>query len=114
MVTFISLKDRYASKLNRNKIFMGELDDKVLFGRNGDGMMKLIKGSLIIFKGVKKNGIYMANAEIVFENVVEVSSVEPDSSLNWHKILAHVSQRVLLFTQKMSFKKDIISKTHFL
>lgn len=48
---------RYVPELKRNLISMGELDDLGMCGRIGDGLMKVIKGSLVIFKGIKKNGI---------------------------------------------------------
>lgn len=47
---------RYVADLNRYFISMGQLDDIGLQGRHGNGLLKMIKGSPVIFKGFKRNG----------------------------------------------------------
>lgn len=106
---YILERVRYVPKLKKNLISMGELDDLGMCGRIGDGLMKVIKGSLVIFKGVKKNGIYVVKAETVLENNATVSNTESDSTLKWHKRLAHVGEKCLTILHKRgTFGKDQI------
>lgn len=74
----------------------------------------MIKGSLVIFKGVKKNGIFVTRVILIFENAATVTSAKPDSTLKLHKRLAHVSEKCLIILHKRgAFGKDLISKIHF-
>ncbi|XP_022866007.1 uncharacterized protein LOC111385817, partial [Olea europaea var. sylvestris] len=65
-----------------------------------DGLMNVINGSLVIFKGVKKNGIYVARAEIILENNTTISNIESDSTLKWYKRLPHVGEKGLTILHK--------------
>jgi len=46
---------RYVPELSRNLISIGNLDDLGLLGKVGDGLLKVMRGSLVMFKGVKRN-----------------------------------------------------------
>lgn len=61
---------------------------------------EIMKGSLVIFQGVKKNGIYIIRAETVFENTATISSTESESILKWHKRLAHIAEKGLIILHK--------------
>ncbi|KAL2505113.1 putative gag-pol polyprotein [Abeliophyllum distichum] len=71
----------------------GDLDGMGTCGKFGDGMLKVIKGSLVIFKGFKRNGIYVTQTEIVSQGNCLSSSVEVEATLKWHNRLAHVSEK---------------------
>lgn len=47
--TFTLRRVRYIPDLNRNLISMGNLDDTGLKGNFGDGLLKIVKGFLVIF-----------------------------------------------------------------
>lgn len=47
-----------------------------------NGMLKILKGSLVIFKGNKRNGIYVTKADPVLNHTVGASTVESDAILN--------------------------------
>ncbi|CAI9761832.1 unnamed protein product [Fraxinus pennsylvanica] len=68
--TFTLKRVGYVLDLNRNLISMGDLDGIGLQGKIEDGSLKVIKGSLIIFKGTKRNGIYVTRASIVQSHTV--------------------------------------------
>lgn len=63
--TFTLERVKYIPDLNRNLISMGNLDDIGLQSWIGDGSLKIIKGTLIIFKGTKRNDIYVTRASVV-------------------------------------------------
>lgn len=64
---------KYILELNTNFISMGDLDDIGLHGKLGDGMLKVMRGSLVMFKGVIRNGIHVIKAEIVKKAIFEAS-----------------------------------------
>lgn len=74
---------------------MGGLDDIGLQARLGNGMLKMIKGSLVILKGTKRNDINVTRAEVVTKYTAKSSSVESDVTFKWHNRLAHVSEKGL-------------------
>lgn len=112
--TFTLERVRYIPDLNRNLISMGNLDDIGLQGRIGNGFLKIIKGSLVLFKGTKMNGIYVTRASVVQSHIAESSSVEIDATLKWHNRLAHVNEKGLHILNKGgAFGKDVVSKVPF-
>lgn len=44
---------------------MDDLDDVSLPARLGNGMLKVIKMSLVIFNSTKRNDIYVTRAEVI-------------------------------------------------
>ena len=53
------LKDvRYVSKLKMNFILVGALEALDLKVSIRDGVIKMIKGSMIVLKGVRRNNLY--------------------------------------------------------
>ena len=47
---------RHAPRLNRNLIYLGTLDGLEYFLKSKNGNLKIMKGTKMIMKGVKKNG----------------------------------------------------------
>ncbi|XP_022861191.1 uncharacterized protein LOC111381625 [Olea europaea var. sylvestris] len=92
---------------------MGNLDDIGLQGRFGDGHLKIIKGSLIIFRGIKRTETYVTRASNL-SHIAESSNIESDATLKWHNKLPHVSEKGLhIISKKGVFGRDIISKVPF-
>ena len=55
--------------------------------------MKLIKGSLVVARGIKRRGLYWTTASACVEMV---NAVESDSSSTlWHKRLSHIREKGL-------------------
>lgn len=53
---------RYVIELNRDLISMGDLNALGVEGRIGNSLLKVNKGSLVIFTVTKRNGIYITKA----------------------------------------------------
>ncbi|KAL2472246.1 Retrovirus-related Pol polyprotein from transposon TNT 1-94 [Abeliophyllum distichum] len=49
---------RYVPKLKRNLIFLGVLEDDRYWFKSKGSVLKIIKGSMVVMKGPKKNGMY--------------------------------------------------------
>lgn len=105
---------RYVPELNRNLISMGNFDDIGLQSKIGDGFLKVIKCSLVILKGIKRNEIYLVKANTVGNDIAESSSAKLDATLKWRKRQGHVSEKSLQILHKKGvFGKDPIAKMSF-
>lgn len=58
-----------------------------------DGILKVIKGSMVIMKGSKVNSIYMLNGQTT-TGELNVTDSNKDRSKLWHRII-HISERDL-------------------
>ena len=56
---------RHIPELKRNLISLGTLDDEGLEYRTGKGTMRITKGSLLIMKGIKRNGLYFLDGRTI-------------------------------------------------
>ena len=57
--------------------------------------MKIMRGSLIVMKGIKKNGIYSLLGSTVIGSSSLVSSPNMNTIMLWHKRLGHISEKGL-------------------
>ena len=77
-----------------NLISIGILDDEgyhIVFGK---GTWKVIKGALVMAKGLKVGTLYTLKANTEISNVVVVAKEGTSVDL-WHKQLGHVSEKGL-------------------
>ena len=81
-------------------ISLGALDELGYAIKMDAGLVKVMKGSLLVMKGVKKNGIY----SLLGNTVIGSSSLVAGSSMNntmlWHRRPGHVSENGLLELSK--------------
>ncbi|KAG8362995.1 hypothetical protein BUALT_BualtUnG0016000 [Buddleja alternifolia] len=88
---------RYIPELKRNLISLGMLDDLGYSMKLESGTLKVVKGSMVIMKGIRRNGIYSLIGCTV---IGSISSVESDRTVLWHRRLSHVSERGLVELSK--------------
>ncbi|KAG8367168.1 hypothetical protein BUALT_Bualt16G0044500 [Buddleja alternifolia] len=88
---------RYIPELKRNLISLGMLDDLGYSMKLESGTLKVVKGSMVIMKGIRRNGIYSLIGCTV---IGSISSVESDRTVLWHRRLGHVSERGLVELSK--------------
>lgn len=69
-----------------NLISKGDSDNIGLQDRIGDSLLKVINGSIIIFKVTKRIGIYVTKYDAVLKYTAEASNDEFDPTLKWLKI----------------------------
>ncbi|KAL2227396.1 UNVERIFIED_CONTAM: Retrovirus-related Pol polyprotein from transposon TNT 1-94 [Sesamum indicum] len=81
---------RYVPDLSHNLISCAALEENGLEGRWGKGLMKIMKGSLVVFKAERKRNLYICTAS--YDNLAASVSVCDLTSL-WHKRLGHISQK---------------------
>ncbi|KAL5561501.1 hypothetical protein UlMin_031248 [Ulmus minor] len=77
-------------------------------------MIKISRGSLVIMKGLKQNGLYvLQGSTITGEAAAAIPNIQDKTDL-WHKRLGHISEKGLEVLKKQgAFGKDTISKVTF-
>ena len=81
---------RLVPKLRRNLISLGMLDANESSYRYENGVLTVMKGSMVMLKGVLKQGLYILQGEVIIGDVV-ATLANQDETLLWHKRLGHIS-----------------------
>ena len=82
---------RHVPELHYNLLSCASLEDEGLEGKWGKGVMKIIKGCLVVFTAVKKNNLYVCHADPVSASVNASANSVFDKSVIWHNRLGHMS-----------------------
>ncbi|KAL2251350.1 UNVERIFIED_CONTAM: Retrovirus-related Pol polyprotein from transposon TNT 1-94 [Sesamum indicum] len=107
----LTLKNvRYVPDLSHNLISCAALEEDGLEGRWGKGLMKIMKGSLIVFKAEKKRNLYLCS--VTYDSMT-ASVNECDMTALWHKRLGHMSLKGLGFLKKDGILNDKIENLDF-
>ncbi|KAL2230778.1 UNVERIFIED_CONTAM: hypothetical protein Sindi_1672200, partial [Sesamum indicum] len=101
---------RYVPDLSHNLISCATLEEEGLEGRWGKGFMKIMKGSLIVFKAERIRNLYICTA--TYDNIA-VSVFENNKTTLWYKWLGHISMKGLEFLKKDGILSDKIDKLNF-
>ena len=72
---------RHVPDLKRNLISMGMLDQMGCIVKAKKGVLRVIKGSMVIMKGNKNNGLYVLNGQTVIGETNVIESGEDKSKL---------------------------------
>ncbi|KAL2251361.1 UNVERIFIED_CONTAM: Retrovirus-related Pol polyprotein from transposon TNT 1-94 [Sesamum indicum] len=101
---------RYVPEFSHNLISCAALEEDGLEGRWGKGLMKIMKGSLVVSKAERKRNLYICT---VSYDYLAASVSECDSTTLWHKRLGHISQKGLDFLKKGGILSENIEKLDF-
>ncbi|XP_020582332.1 uncharacterized protein LOC110025962 [Phalaenopsis equestris] len=105
---------RYVPELKRNLICLGMLESSGYSFKTENCCIKVSKGSLIVMKGVRKNGLDSLVGRTVIDNFSNAVQSEPDRTRLWYMKLGHVSERDLQELSKQSLLcGDRVSKLEF-
>lgn len=86
---------RHVPDLKRNLISLGMLDQIGCVVKVQQGIMSVVKGSLVLLRGIRKNGLYVLEGTTVTGMVSVSSSSSVDKTRLWHLRLGHMSLRGL-------------------
>ena len=88
---------RHVKGLKKNLLSLGQLDDLGCKTHIQDGIMKVIKGALVVIKAEKiAVNLYMLSGDTLQEADVSVASAsQEESTIIWHCKLGHMSERGL-------------------
>ncbi|KAL0462589.1 UNVERIFIED_CONTAM: putative mitochondrial protein [Sesamum latifolium] len=107
----LTLKNvRYVPDLSHNLISCAALEEEGLEGRWGKGVMKIMKGSLTVFKAERKQNLYVCSVDY---DILAASVMDDDKTSLWHKRLGHISEKGLELLKKDGVLIDKIDKLKF-
>ncbi|KAK3018680.1 hypothetical protein RJ639_003111 [Escallonia herrerae] len=86
---------RHVPELRKNLISLGTLDSNGCSYRAAGGVMRIMKGALVVMKGLKQNGLYLLHGSTVTGTTATTSSsdIDSDTTKLWHMHLGHMSER---------------------
>ncbi|KAJ4708838.1 Retrovirus-related Pol polyprotein from transposon TNT 1-94 [Melia azedarach] len=99
---------RYVPDLKRNLISLGMLDKSGCIFRAENGVLKVVKGSLVIMKGERRNGLYILQSMAPSGNSAESLNSTDDQTKLWHLRLAHMSEKGLKELSKQGFCEECV------
>ncbi|KAJ4724837.1 Retrovirus-related Pol polyprotein from transposon TNT 1-94 [Melia azedarach] len=86
---------RYVPELKRNLISLGMVDRLGCSYKAENGVLKVVKGSLVIIKGIRKNGLYILQGNTVCGEAAISGEERKDKTLIWHLRLGHIGEKGL-------------------
>ena len=90
------LKDmRYVPQIVKNFILVGALDAHGLEFISRDGVLKILKGSMVVLKGVRCNNLYYLKGNTVIRQLATSVGTNEESSKLWHMMLEHTGEKSL-------------------
>ncbi|KAK2985063.1 hypothetical protein RJ640_022941 [Escallonia rubra] len=86
---------RHVPELRKNLISLGTLDSNGCSYRAAGRVMRIMKGALVMMKGLKQNSLYLSKRSTVTGAAATASSSDIDSNTTklWHMCLGHMSER---------------------
>ena len=93
---------RYVPNLKRNLISLSILDQIGCSFKAENGSLKVVRGSLVIMKGVKMKGLYILDARTIIGSVSNVQNQYISKTSMWRMRLGHINERG---AQELSKKK---------
>jgi len=100
------LKDvRYVSQLKINLISVDILEALGLEVSIRNWVLKMIKGSMVVLKGVRRNSLYYLKGSMVTGQVTTFTNSDNDCTQLWHMRLRHTGEKSLQVLAKQSLLK---------
>ncbi|KAH9716107.1 Integrase catalytic domain-containing protein [Citrus sinensis] len=97
---------RHIPDLKKNLISPGTLDQVGCSIKVEYGVMKVVRGSIVIMKWNKQNGLYVLQGTAVTGDVSILASLGLDKTLIWHLRLGHMSEKGLKILEKQGVLGD--------
>ena len=90
---------RFVPELKKNLISIGMLNQTGCVIKAEKMVLRVIKGSMVIMKGIKQNGMYVLDGHIALEEA-SLTDSGGNKSMMWHLRIGHMSERGLKEIQK--------------
>jgi len=90
------LKDmRYVPQIVKNFNSVGALEAYGLEFTGRDGVFKILKGSMVVLKGVRCNNLYYLKGNTVIRQLATSVSTNEESTKLWHMMLQYTGEKSL-------------------
>ncbi|KAK2990880.1 hypothetical protein RJ640_007601 [Escallonia rubra] len=95
---------RHVPELRKTLISLGTLDSNGCSYRATGGVISIMKGALVVMKGLKPNSLYLLQGSTVTGAAAAASSsdIDSDTIKLWHMRLGHMSERGMDVLSKQS------------
>ncbi|KAK3023732.1 hypothetical protein RJ639_042742 [Escallonia herrerae] len=100
---------RARSRAEKNLISLGTLDSNGCSYRIAGGVMRIIKGALIVMKGLKQNSLFLLQGSTVTGATAAIGSssdIDSDTTKLCHMRLGHMSERGMDVLSKQCLLKS--------
>ncbi|KAK2973981.1 hypothetical protein RJ640_013542 [Escallonia rubra] len=86
---------RHVLKLRKNLISLAALDSNSCSYRATGGVIRTMKGALVVMKGLKQNSLYLLQGSTVTgaTTIASSSDIDSDTTKLCHMCLGHMSER---------------------
>ncbi|KAK2998859.1 hypothetical protein RJ639_022999 [Escallonia herrerae] len=87
---------KHVPELRKILISLGTLDSNGCSYRAAGGVTRIMKGALVVMKGLKQNSLYLLQGSTVTGAAAEAASssdIDSDTTKLWHMHLGHMSER---------------------
>ncbi|XP_062100336.1 uncharacterized mitochondrial protein AtMg00300-like [Humulus lupulus] len=80
-------------ELRRNLISLGSLKDEGYIYKSTNGILKITRGSLVVMKGKRVNGLYILEGEKVALAEASIVKTQESEMHLWHQRMGHISEQ---------------------
>ena len=94
---------RYVSQLKRNLISVDALKAFGLEVSIRDRVLKMVKGSMVVLKGIRRNNLYYLNGSTITGQVATSTNSDNDCTQLWHIRLEHTGEKSLQVLAKQGY-----------
>ncbi|KAJ0844964.1 putative RNA-directed DNA polymerase [Helianthus annuus] len=99
---------RYIPELKRNLISLGTFEKKGYTVVLRDGKAKIVKGSLVVLTGSRRdNNTYMLDGKVEVGLVSVAEGKTVNNAMKWHRRLGHMSNQGLMELKKQEVIEDL-------
>ncbi|KAL2517835.1 CCHC-type domain-containing protein [Abeliophyllum distichum] len=105
---------RFVPNLKRNLVSLGVLEDDGCMFKFDFGTLKILKGSLVVMKGPKRNGLYYLHSEALHAKDSGFVSINTNRSDLWHRRMGHIGNNGLKYLSDHNLLgKDTVAPLSF-
>jgi hypothetical protein len=98
---------RHVPEVEKNLISLGTLDSNSFSYKSGGGVMKVVKGAMIVMKGEKNSKNIYKLLRNTFVGGAPFVEFESDNTILWHMRLGHMGERGMLELHKRNLLKGV-------
>jgi len=88
-------KVSFVPQLKKNLMSVGALEALGLGISGRDGILKMLRGSMVVMKGIRRNNLYYLKDNMDTWQVVTSNSSDDDCTRLWHVRLGHTGEKSL-------------------